>query len=89
MTAITAAELRRNLSHYMDAAVDDCDPITVVRDGGKRNVVLMSEREFARWQETVQLLRDPANAAHLRRAMIGLDAGGGEEHDLIQPAVGE
>jgi antitoxin YefM len=82
MTAITAAELRRNLTRYLDEAIDNCDPITIVRDGGKRNVVLMSERDFASWQETAYLVRSPANAKRLRRSIAELDAGKLQEHEL-------
>ena len=83
MTAITAAELRRNLTRYLDEAVDNCDPIVIVRDGGKRNVVLMSERDFSSWQETAYLLTNPVNAEHLRESIRQLDDGKGVEHDLV------
>ncbi len=87
MTAITAAELRRNLTRYMDEAIDNSDPITIVRDGGKRNVVLMSEREYASWQETVYLLSNPVNADYLRRARAEAESGLLEPHELIYPVA--
>jgi antitoxin YefM len=87
MTAITAAELRRHLTRYMDEAIDNCDPITIVRDGGKRNVVLMSEQDFESWKETIYLARNPVNAERLRRGIAELEAGKLEEHELTYPAV--
>ena len=82
MTQVTYSDLRQNLARYMDETVDNREPILVTRQGGKGNVVLISEEEFAGWQETVYLLRNPANAAHLMRSIHAAEAGQTEEHDL-------
>jgi antitoxin YefM len=65
MTQISDAELRQNLSRYLDEAVETGGPIVVTRDGGKANVVILSEADFAGWGETAYLLSSPANTEQL------------------------
>jgi antitoxin YefM len=55
MGHISFTDLRRNMARYFDAAVANREPVVVTRQGGKGNVVIMSEAEFAGWQETVHL----------------------------------
>lgn len=83
MGHVSYTELRQNLARYMDQAVEDRAPIVVTRQGGKGNVVLMSEEEFAGWQETVHLLRSPANAKRLLRSVRAAGAGQAKRHDLV------
>jgi len=71
----------------MDQAVDDRVPIVVTRQGGKGNVVILSEEEFQGWPETVHLLSNPANAARLLRSIRSADEGLAHEHDLIEPSA--
>jgi len=86
MTHVSYSELRQNLARYLDEVVDSGAPIVVTRQGGKGNVVLISEQEFGGWQETVHLLSSPANAEMLLRAIAAANAGELEEHELIYPA---
>jgi len=83
MGHVSYSDLRQNLARYMDQAVDDRTPIVVTRQGGKGNVVILSEEEFAGWQETVYLLSNPANARRLLNSMREADAGLTTEHELI------
>jgi len=83
MAQVSFTDLRQNLSHYLDEAVDSSAPILVTRKGGKGNVVLMSEAEFEGWQETVHLLRTPVNAARLLRSIAAADAGQATAGDLV------
>lgn len=83
MSQVSYSHLRQNLARCLDEAVESRAPILVTRQGGKGNVVLLSEEEFAGWQETVHLLRSPANAKHLLSSIRAADEGFGEEHDLI------
>ncbi len=45
--------------------VESDTPLLVTRQGGKGNMVMIAESKFEGWQETVHLLRSPANAARL------------------------
>ena len=83
MSQVTYSDLRQNLARYMDEAVEGRTPILVTRQGGKGNVVILSEEEFEGWQETVHLLRNPANAGRLLRSVRSADAGAAAERDLV------
>ena len=88
MSHITYTELRQNLARYLDEAVESRVPIVVTRQGGKGNVVMLSEEEFAGWQETVHLLSNPANAKRLLRSIRGADAGATRKRPLAKPVPG-
>jgi antitoxin YefM len=83
MTQVSYTDLRQSLARYMDEAVDSRAPILVTRQGGKGNVVLLSEDEFESWQETLHLLRSPANADRLLRSIRSADAGEAVERTLL------
>ena len=83
---VTYTDLRQNLADYMDQAVETGAPIVVTRQGGRGNVVILSEDEFEGWQETVHLLSSPRNAERLMRAMRELDVGKGQERELVREA---
>lgn len=68
----------------MDKVNDDHAPMLVTRQGG-RPVVVMSLDDFTAWEETTYLLRSPANAQRLTRAIAALDDGAGRVHDLVEP----
>ena len=85
MTHVSYTELRQNLSRYLDEAVDTRAPVVVTRQNGKGNVVLISEAEFAGWQETVHLLSSPRNAERLLRGIHEFDRDGGTERELLPP----
>jgi antitoxin YefM len=84
MKAISYSEARENLKSVIDRVVADRAPIAITRQRGE-GAVLVSESDWASIEETLYLLRSPANAARLIEAIRGLDAGGGEEHELIEP----
>jgi antitoxin YefM len=83
MTHVSYTDLRQNLSRYLDEAVDAGAPIVVTRQGGKGNVVMISEAEFAGWQETVHLLSSPKNAERLLRSVRQAEAGQLKAADLV------
>jgi antitoxin YefM len=46
---------------------------------------MISQSEWEGIEETLYLLQSPKNAARLLEAIRGLEAGEGEEHELIEP----
>ncbi|MEU4129205.1 type II toxin-antitoxin system Phd/YefM family antitoxin [Streptomyces wuyuanensis] len=65
--AISASEARAKLFPLIQQVNDDHEPVEITSKGG--NAVLMSADDYRSWQETVYLLRSPANAAHLMAAV--------------------
>ena len=84
MAHVSFIDLRQNIARYFDRVADDREPLLVTRQGGKGNVVILSEEEFAGWRETVRLLSSPKNAARLQTSIRELDAGKGRSRDLIE-----
>ena len=85
MTHVSYTELRQNLSRYLDETIETRAPVVVTRQGGKGNVVLLSEDEFAGWQETVHLLSSPRNADRLLRGVHQAEQGTLPERELLAP----
>ncbi len=85
MNALSFSETRANLKAVMDRVVADKIALTITRARGQENVVMISESEWASIEETLHLLSSPANARELLSAIAELDAGKGEERELIEP----
>jgi antitoxin YefM len=58
----------------MDAVEESRAPLFVTRSKGKAFVV-MSEEEYESMAETLHLLSNPVNAAHLRESIAQAEAG--------------
>ena len=84
MLTTSYSELRKNLASALDSVVEDREPVIITRDRGKPAAVLMSLEEFTSWEETLHLLRSPANAARLKAAVDSFEAGGGKERKLSE-----
>jgi antitoxin YefM len=84
MDAISFSDARANLKAVMDRVVADRVPVAITRSGAE-GVVLVSRSEWDSIEETLYLLRSPANAKRLLASIAGLDARRGEEHELIEP----
>lgn len=84
MQTISYSEARDNLKAVMDKAAADRAPILITRQRGE-NVVMVSADEWAGMEETLHLMASPANAKRLLDGIARLDAGEGEEHELIRP----
>lgn len=82
MDVLTYSDTRARLREVMDRVVEDRAPVVVTRKRGEA-VVMVSLADWNAIEETTRLLSSPANAARLREAIQGLDAGAGEAHDLI------
>jgi antitoxin YefM len=81
---LSISETRANLKAVLDQVVADRAPVVITRPKGE-NVVMVSASEWASIEETLHLLASPANAKHLMESIAELDAGKGEEHELIEP----
>ncbi len=64
MARVSFSAFRRNMARLMDEVVASGETLVVTRRG-RGGVVVMSEADFAGWEETMHLLRSPANAAWL------------------------
>ena len=74
MQAMTLKDAKRNLARLVEQVLADAEARIVVTDEGKQ-VVVMPLDEFNSWKETLYLLANPANAAHLRRSIAEADSG--------------
>ena len=81
MQAITLKDAKRNLPRLVEQVLADAEPRIVVTDRGDQ-VVVMPLEEFNSWKETLYLLSNPANAAHLRRSIAEAEAGKAEKREL-------
>lgn len=88
MGSIGYTELRQNLAAYLDQVLDSHAPVMVTRQG-KGNVVLISAEEFAGMEETIHLMRSPANAERLLRSIRSAEAGLATERGLVTDGVAD
>lgn len=72
---ISASEARRDLFPLIKRVNEDHTPVRISSKGG--DAVLMSADDYEAWQETVYLLRSPANARRLLEAVARDRAGEG------------
>ena len=84
MLVETFSNARNNLKATFDRVVSSRAPMKIARQRGE-NVVVVSESEWESIEETLHLLSSPRNAERLLEAIRGLEAGEGEEHELIDP----
>lgn len=86
MITVSYTEFRDRLATHLDEANNSRAPVTVTRQGrDKRNVVVIDADEFASMEETIHLLRSPANAANLLESIDQANRGLAVERDLVVP----
>ncbi len=83
MNTTTISSAKQNLENLIIQVENDAEPILIMLDED-RKAVLMSEREFNSWQETIYLLSNPANAERLRKSLAEADAGLVSECELVE-----
>ena len=83
MDTISYTAVRANLSKTMQRVCNDHAPIIITR---KREspVVMLSLEAYQSMEETIYLLRSPANAQNLLSSITALEEGQGIERDLIE-----
>jgi len=82
MKTMTFTETRANFAAALDAVENDAEELVITR-AGHEPVVVVSLAEYESLKETDYLLRNPANAEHLRRSLAELDSGRGVTRDLL------
>jgi len=81
MRTISFSEARDRLKQVIDQVVDDADVAVITRRDAP-DAVVMSLETFNSWQETVHLLKPPANAAHLSKSIKQLHQGKAKQRKL-------
>jgi antitoxin YefM len=83
MDAISYTVARAKLASTMEKVCRDHSPVIITR---KREspVVMMSLEDYQSMEETVYLLRSPANARHLLESIAELEAGKGVVRELTE-----
>lgn len=82
MDAITYSTARAQLAKTMDRVCEDHEPLIITRNG-EQSVVMLSLEDFQALEETAYLLRSPANVKRLMSAVARLNAGEGQERELL------
>ena len=82
MRVVNFSEARNNLKAVLDQVVSDAD-YTIVTRRDSEDAVIMSLDTFNAYQETLHLLRSPANAEHLAKSIDQYRKGQVQERDLI------
>lgn len=84
MRTVNFTQLRQNLAAELDSVVNDAEEVVVTRSGHDP-VVIVPLAEYESMKETEYLLRNPGNAAALRRSIAELERGEAKEHELVEP----
>jgi len=79
---LSYTESRARYAEVLDSVVNDREEVVITR-AGHEPVVIVSLEDFESLREAAYLMRSPVNARRLLDAMERLEAGEGEEHDLI------
>jgi antitoxin YefM len=83
MDAITYTQARKNFSSVMNQVCDDHAPVIITRQS-ERPVVMMSLEDYSALEETMYLLKSPANAQRLYQALEKLKVKNYQKHELIE-----
>jgi antitoxin YefM len=86
MDTVSYSRARQDLDRLMDKVSEDRAPLIVKRPG-KRPVVVVDLEEYRGMEETIYLMRSPANARRLLKSIRSLDGGKGIERDPIGPSA--
>lgn len=73
-TATNISEARKNLKKITDDVVDYDDHVIITKPKN-RNVVIMSEKEYESWKETMYLVGTEANRKNLDESLDQLRQG--------------
>ena len=83
MDTISYTAVRNNLAKTMDKVNENHAPVIITRQNGPA-AVLISLDDFNAYEETAYLLRSPANAARLIKAVHDVEKRKIKERQLIK-----
>lgn len=83
MDAISYSTARKNLVSMMERVCDNHEPIIITRNSS-RSVVMISLEDYNAIEETVYLLRNPANAHNLQKSIKQYEEGKYKTRGLIE-----
>lgn len=83
LKTMTYSESRANYAETLSLVGDNREEVLITRKGHE-SVVMMSLRDYESLQETLYLLRSPANAQRLLESISRLESGQGFERDLLE-----
>ncbi|MDF3055373.1 MAG: hypothetical protein K0Q74_1280 [Gammaproteobacteria bacterium] len=83
METISYPTARENLVKFMEHVCDNHDIVIITRKKS-RSVVMMSLEDYNAIEETAYLLKNPANAARLRKSIKQYDKGKCQKRNLIE-----
>jgi len=83
MDTMSYTAFRGQLSSALDKVNDDHIPILITRQNGKP-AVLISLEDFHSYEETAYLMASPKNAERLNQAIVQVEKGMTNEHELIE-----
>jgi antitoxin YefM len=84
MDAISYSTARKNMVQTMDRVCDNHEAVIITRQKA-RPVIMMSLEDYNSIEETLHLLKNPANARRLAQAIKELEEGKICEKELIEP----
>ncbi len=82
MRTMSYTESRARYAEVLDAVVADSEEIVITR-AGHEPVVIVSLAEYESLKETAHLMRSPQNARRILDAIERLEAGTGQQHELV------
>ncbi len=82
MRIVSFTEARNKLKSVLDQVVNDAD-CTIITHRDSEDAVVMSLDYYNSLMETIYLLRNPANAEHLRKSIEQYQEGHVQERDLL------
>ena len=82
MKIISYTDARNGLKAVIDGVVNDADIAVITRRKGG-NAVVMSQAQYESMAETLYLLSNPANAAHLATSIAQHKAGKAKRRELL------
>ena len=83
MDAISYTAARTTLKETMERVCKDHAPVIITRQNAP-SVVMMSLEDYEAIEETLYLIRTPANAARLARSIADIEAGRVTERELLE-----